>query len=350
MDVAHVAPRQKHSLVAKYINALVNADGHLQRAAIIAADRAPALTVLPKLLIARAAVGAMSLGSNDPYNFARDVYLALIVSPLRALLDRFVRVPARVKVPTENASGGSAAWVGQGLPTAVLKSVTAVTSLDVTQMSALTVLSRELFRFETNAEATFLRLLRDDVSRFLATALFDSSKSATSANPAALTANADRVTSTGTTSAQMIVDLNNLIANIKTAMVDPAWVMQPRTFFRIAATLGGAGLNVSRDNLLGMPVTLLSGMPQSVVLVDCAAVLLASDDQAELSVSTDAAIEMSDAPSQSGITGSGASLVSFFQSGLVGISATLTVNWASPYQLNTSPSTPSGVSYMQVTY
>jgi hypothetical protein len=350
-SVVHMAPKQKHALVAKFLNCVVAAGGSDQFpvAARIAEERVPALPVLAKIL-QRTAVGAMPLGSNDPFGFSRDTYLALVVSDLRALFDRFVRVPPRLKVPLENASGGSAAWVGQGLPAPVLKSTTAVATLDIFQMVALTVLSRELFRFDANSESTFMRLLRDDVSRFLATALFDPTLGATSARPAALTFGAGFITSTGTTAAQMIADLNSMIANVNTAQVDLAWSMRPKTFHRIAATLGGAGLTVTKDNLLGIPVTLLSGMPREVVLVDCAAVLLASDDAAELSVSTDASIEMSDAPSSSGISGAGASLVSFFQSGLVGISATLTTNWASPYQINASPAVPSGVVYMSTSY
>ena len=71
------------------------------------------------------------MGTNDPFGFARDVYNALLVSDLIALLSRFQKVPPRIKVGVENASGGNAAWVGQGLPTAVLKSTSALTTLDV---------------------------------------------------------------------------------------------------------------------------------------------------------------------------------------------------------------------------
>jgi hypothetical protein len=345
-----VAPRHPHAVITKAIVCLAEAGGdNYYQAARIAEQRVPALTVLPTLF-EKAAVGALPLGSNDPFGFASETYIALLVEDLRALLARFTRVPPRLKIPIENASGGTAAWVGQGLPTAVVKSTTSVATLDVFKLAALTALTRELFRFDPNAEATFLRILRDDVSRFAAAALLDPTKAATSTNPASLTANAHAVASSGATAANMITDLNALISLIATAMADPVFVLQPRTFYRLAATLAGVGLNVTQNSLLGIPCVLLSGMPRMIVLLDAASVFYAGDDQAELSVSTDAVLEMSDAPSQSGISGAGASMVSLFQSSLVAIQATFTMNWVSPYMLGGSPNAPSGVAYMTTGY
>jgi len=344
-----IGPKHPHALVAKFINCLVEAKGDFIIAEKLAEAKAPALPVLPKIF-ERASVGAMPLGSSDPFNFGNEVYLALLDDELRALLGRFVRVPPRVKIPLENAAGGNAAWLGQGLPGGILKSTSALGTLDVFKMVAPSVLSRELFRFGVQQENFFMRLLRADVSRFFASALFDSSKALTTANPASLTNGAHGPASTGSTAAQIVADLNTLISWINTAMVDPAWVMRPKTFHRIAATLGGVGLPVSKDNLLGIPVTTLSGMPQEIVLLDCASVFNASDEQANLSVSTEASVEMSDSPSSSGISGTGASLVSFWQAGMVGVSATLMASWLTPFQFNVSPQMNSGVAYMTVAY
>jgi hypothetical protein len=342
-------PKQKHVLVPAALRCLVAAGGNVAAAEQVAAQKVSALPVLQKIF-ERAAVGATPLGATDPFGYAPEVFRSLLVDELRGLLARFTKFPSRIKVPTENSLGGNAAWVGQGLATPVVKTTSATTTLDIFQIQVLSVLTRELFRFGTDPENTFMRLLRDDVSRFLATALFDSTKAATSANPASLTSGATRITSTGSTAAQRIADLTSMIANIITAMVDPVWVMQSRTFYSTAAALGGVGLPVTRNSLLGIPVVLLSGMPKEVVLVDCASVAYASDEQAELSVSTDASIEMSDSPSSSGISGTGASLVSFMQSGLVGVQATLTMNFANMFMANTSPNVPSGIVYMTTSY
>jgi hypothetical protein len=347
---AAIEQRHQHGLIAKYLTCLVESNGSEVVAARIAERKCPAMRVLPEVFHQRAAVGAMPLGTVDPFDFAPAVFRALLVSDLAALLARFTKVPARTKVPTENSGGAVAGWNGQGLPPPVLKSVSATTTLDVFQMQALTVLTKELFRFETTAEKFFMSLIRDAVSRYFASALFDNTLSATSARPAALTNGAGFVTSTGTTSAQMTTDLNNLIANVYTAQEDLAWCMRPKTFYRIAATLGGAGLNVSKSNLFGIPVTFLSGMPREVVLVDCASVLYASDEQAELSISTETTLEMSDSPSSSGISGTGASLVSMYQAGLVAVQAVLTASWANAFMLNSSPNVPSGICYMTTAY
>jgi hypothetical protein len=344
-----VGRKQPHANVSKALVALVKAEGRYHHAARIAERDAPALKALPDIF-QRAAVGAQPLGSNDPYKFAEEIYVALLVDGLRNLFARFTKVPARLKLPLENASGGNASWLGQGLASPVLKSTTAVSALEVCKVQGMTVLTKELFRFDPDSEATFMRILSNDVSRFLAQALFDHTKAATTANPAALTYLAPPIASTGSTAAQMIADLNSLISFIGDAMVDPVFVLRPKTYYRILATLAGVGLPATPGFLLGIPAILLSGMPQQITLLDCRSIFLASDEQATLSISTDSALEMSDAPSSSGISGTGAQLVSLYQSGLVGISAELTISWANPYMFNTSPQVPSGCTFMTVSY
>jgi hypothetical protein len=350
-ETVSVGPRHPFATVAKFVNVLVAAEGDFGRAVHIAEERAPAIPVLPKLF-QKAAVGALPLSATDPYGFASEVFRALLVSNLHALLDRFVKVPPHVKIPVENNTGISAGWAGQGLPAPVLKSTSAVVTLDATKLIALSVLTRELFRFGVAAELFFMGLLRDAVSRFYASALFDPTLTATTSRPASLTNTAAKITSSGATAAQITTDLNTLIGLINTPMVDPAWIMRPKSFYRIAATLGGAGLNVSIADLFGIPVVTLSGMPQAVVLLDAASVLYASDDVAELSISTEAAIEMVDGgSSQSGITGTGAaSLVSLYQSGLVGVQAEMVASWQNAFMLNTSPNVASGIAYMTTGY
>jgi hypothetical protein len=346
-----LGPRYPHATVSKALCCLVQAGGTNQYllASELAKSHVPALRVLPEIF-ERAAVGAQPLGANDPFGFSNEVFTSLLVDDLRTLLDRFTRIPQRTKVPVENSAGGNAGWISQGLPLPIVKSTTSVMTLDVFQLGSLSVLSRELFRFGVKSEQTFMRILRDQVSRFLASALFDPTKSAATANPASLTNIAGHLTSTGSTAAQITSDLNTLVSLIGTAMVSPFWIMRPKTFYRISATLGGAGLNVSKNDLFGIPVITLSGLPQEIVLLDAASVFYVSDDQAELSVSTDSSLEMSDSPSSSGITGTGASLVSLWQTGEVGVQATLYMNWANAFMLNSSPNVPSGISYMTVTY
>jgi hypothetical protein len=102
--------------------------------------------------------------------------------------------------------------------------------------------------------------------------------------------------------------------------------------------------------LLGLPVV-LGGGPQQIALLDTDAVLVAFDvDAIGVEISSLASLEMSDGPTQDGTTGGGASLLSLWQNNMLGIKASLPINWAHTVFEPGSPSQPSGAVYMTTSY
>jgi hypothetical protein len=343
-------PPGKHTLVSKAIVCEVEANCNPYQAAEIAEKRCPGLSVLPRILHEKANVGAMPLTSADPYGFRAETFLALIAGVLRALLERFIRVPVRTKLPAENSAGGVGAWVGEGLPTPVVKTTTTAFTLEAFKFAVITVLTKVLARHGGASESTLLRMLRDDNTRFLLTALFDSTISGTAARCASLTWGANRVTQSGVTAAAIVTDLTALIALIQSPMVDMVWAMRPATFYKIAATLAGVGLPVTKDNLFGIPVLLFSAMPREVVLIDCAGIYYGGDEQTDLQISTEATLEMQTAPTESGISGVGAAQVSLYQAELIAIQATTSMGFGHAYFGLGSPTVPASIAFMLTTY
>ncbi len=344
-----LAPAGKHSLVSKFIVLSVESRGGDALAAEMAREKCPGLPVLEKIFRTKTAVGAM-VGTNDPYGFNEAVPLALIVDELRDLLATFARVPFRTQTPEENQAAATGGWVGEGLPAINYKGTLKTTTVDYAKAIVMTVISRELAKHGKATEATMLRILRNLVSRHLATQLFDPTASATAAHPASLTYGANSTTSTGSSSAQIVTDVTGMPAKLQTVCADCRWVMRPQTFYRVASAFGAVGLTVTRDNLIGAPVTLLSGMPREIVFLDSAGILYASDDEMDLSITTEASIEMSDAPTMNGITGGGAAAVSLYQCNLVGLKVEAAMSWGHAFYSIGSPTVPAAATYMTTTY
>ena len=121
------------------------------------------------------------------------------------------------------------------------------------------------------------------------------------------------------------------------------------SFYTIAARLGGVGLHISVDDLLGFRACSAANGPKPITLCS-AAVAYASDDQIGLDVTSQSTIEMSDAPGQSGIAGTGATMVSLYQSGLIAVKIDAGMSWMHLYYDQSSPSVPSGCVFMPTSF
>jgi hypothetical protein len=66
---------------------------------------------------------------------------------------------------------------------------------------------------------------------------------------------------------------------------------------------------------------------QTIIAVKAGEIYLADDGVVTVEASDQASVEMVDTSSTSGISGTGASLVSLWQNGLVGLKATREVTW-----------------------
>jgi hypothetical protein len=344
-----LTPDAPGALVTKFIVCSVLGKDSDLSAETIAAERVRGFPQLAEWFRTKNAIGAGGLLATAPY-VGGDFYAAL-ASDLELQLTPLVHtVPFRVNIPVEAAAGAAAAWVGQGLPIPSLRTTTATITVDYSKLAAAVAMTAELARFGRVSEGAMLRIVKAAWDKALTINLLDPTIGATINRPASLTFGCRTVVSSGSTAAQIVTDLTAMLAAIQSPGMALRWILRPLTFYKIAAALGGVGLNVSPTNLLGIPCLLASNSPKQITLLDCAAVAWASDESMDLNVTSQATIEMNDAPQQSGISGTGAAMVSTFQAGLIAVKIDSGVSWRHLYYGLGSPSVPQGCVYMPVSF
>lgn len=254
------------------------------------------------------------------------------------------RVPFNIRV-TGFSDGLTANWVGEGLPALLSRATSTSLTLSWAKLAALAVLTKEEVRFSNpNAEAK----VRDDITKAIVQKqdkdFIDPAKAATAnVSPASITWNTSPVLTTGTTAAAFRTDFATLIATFATLKYDPSDIViimstvDALNLSLMITSLGNQvfpGMTMHGGYLMGFPVITTEAMvsigsPSSTIIVAVKAseVYLADDGVVTVDASDQASVEMVDSSSQSGITGTGASLVSFWQSGLVGLKAEREITW-----------------------
>lgn len=254
------------------------------------------------------------------------------------------RVPFNTRV-SGFSSGTSAAWVGEGLPILLSKGVSITDTLSWAKLGALAVLTKEEIRFSNpNAEAK----VRDDLVAALVQKMdidFVNPARVAVANvsPASVTWNTTPVLTTGTTAAAFRTDFATLIGTFATALLSPediTIIMSTVDALNISlmiTSLGNQvfpGMTMHGGYLMGFPVItttamVSTGSPVSTIIVAVKAgdIYLADDGEVTVDASDQASVEMVDSSSVSGITGTGASVVSLWQTEMVGLKVHRAVNW-----------------------
>jgi HK97 family phage major capsid protein/HK97 family phage prohead protease len=243
------------------------------------------------------------------------------------------------------STGYTAGWKGEGLPALPSAAVTFNTSLTWNCMSALAILTKEAIRFSNpNAEAK----VRDDLARAVNAKLdidfVDPAKAASgTTSPASITNGIAAVAPTGTTAAFVVADFASLLKLFAQNNLDPSdivLVMSAQMALQLSmmtTTLGAMffpDINMSGGYFRGFPVIVSEhltsvGSPstQSIVAVKASDVYLADDGVVTVEASDQASIEMVDTSSASALSGTGASLVSLWQTGAVGLLANREITW-----------------------
>jgi hypothetical protein len=302
-------------------------------------------------LVGKAAVGPMTTAAES-YAIGRDAFALLqSASIFGRLSQEFRRVPFRTLTPREFGAGAGGAWRGEGLPRPIMQTTADQLTQETYEASTVIVLTREVLRFGSQNEA-FLRLaVAQGLAKWIDGQLLDPSVTAVAGvKPAAITNGAAAVTSTGSTAAQIIADLASLIAAITSPGDSLRWVMRPRTLAFINVKLAGVGYPTMPGYLCGIPVIAGSTSPQQITLVDAKSIAVSHDDVVDSGVNLTSDVEMESAPNQNGLTGTGAQMVSMFQTQCAALQASMCVAWQ-PAEVNAaSPAQASGVAYMTVTY
>jgi HK97 family phage major capsid protein/HK97 family phage prohead protease len=255
------------------------------------------------------------------------------------------RVPFNVRV-SGFSTGTTGYWVGEGLPVPMSKATSMTMSLTWAKIEALAVLTKEEVRFSNpSAESK----VRDDLAAAIIARMdidfIDPGKAAVAnVSPASITFNTTPIAPSGATAAAMRTDLATLLGTFTTLLLDPSDIVLVMSAGRalqlslMINTLGNQsfpGMALAGGTLLGIPVItsqamVALGSPDEdiIVAVKAGDVYLADDGNVTVEASDQASIEMLDASlQQNGITGTGASLVSLWQAGLLGLKANREVTW-----------------------
>jgi hypothetical protein len=339
---------------ARFLVCWQKSNGNLHEAAELAAQSSRTMPIVEhtfRQMITKGAVGAQALSATDPYSIGA-IFFSLLqsASVLGRLSPFFRRVPFRIKVPADTAAGGTFSWRAEGTAAPVTKSVTATITQEVSAADYLVIITNELFRFGRVAEQMLREMVIAGLARGIDGQLLDRTVAPTASHPGSLFYGTPTITSAGTTAANVITDLTALISTITSPGDNLFFVMRPTTYANVSAKLAGVGYPVERGYLLGIPVLASSTSPRQIGLVDASNFAYSSDDTMTIDVTTDAAVEMDTAPTQSGITGTGSAMVSLFQAGMTGIKAELFVAWQPIHFNGGSPTVPSGAAVVTVTY
>jgi HK97 family phage major capsid protein/HK97 family phage prohead protease len=246
---------------------------------------------------------------------------------------------------TGMSTGYTAGWRGEGLPALPSAAVTYNASLLFNNMTAMAVLTKEAIRFSNpSAEEKVRNELARAVNGKLDLDFVDPAKAASGAtSPASITNGVAATAPTGTTAAFLRTDLASMIKLFAQNNLDPAdivLIMSAQMALQFSLMITTLGINqfpnisMAGGNLLGFPVIVSEhltavGSPstQTIIAVKASDVYLADDGVVTVEASDQASLEMVDTSSQSGISGTGASLVSLWQNGLVGLLASREITW-----------------------
>jgi HK97 family phage major capsid protein len=250
------------------------------------------------------------------------------------------RVPFNIRIPRQT-SGTTGAFVGEGAPTPVKELAFDNITLPWAKASTIVVLTAELARLSSpSAEALVRQDLLNGIAEFLDKRLLDPAyPGVANISPASLTNGVTARAASGATLAAIDADVKALLTtftNANLTLTSGMWVMSPALAITLSLirltqdAFAFPGLGVNGGVFYGLPAITSnnvapSGSPgdQHLILVDQNEVLLADDGQMMIDVSTEASVQMDNAPS------AGAqSLVSLWQNGLLGVKVDRWIYWS----------------------
>jgi hypothetical protein len=252
------------------------------------------------------------------------------VPPLRAM-------PFRIPIVTQTG-GGAGYWVGE----AKAKPLTAFdfdrSSLEPLKVANICVVTEELLRASGLAAEMLLRdSLRDALAARLDIDFINPAKTAVAGiSPASITNGAATIASVGTDADAVRLMIRALFAKFIAANNAPTggvWVMSSTTALSLSLMVNALGqeefpgIGMMGGMFQGLPVIVSDHVGSIVVLAKAGEIYLGDDGGVSVDMSREASLEMDNAPTQGSIAGTGASLVSMFQTNSVALRAERVINW-----------------------
>jgi hypothetical protein len=297
--------------------------------------------------VALALKTAVNAGNTDSANWANELAYPIAFDFAEALrpatligrMSGFTRIPFNCRMLAA-ATGTTASWRGEGSPMAVSKpDFDDNGTLEWAGVGAISVFTQELAR---SANPVIEGTLAQDITRAVALAIdqafVDPENSGTpGVKPASITSGATAVPSTGAAVANVDADLEDCIEAVGNSDLASAyWCMSPRVATHLSLMRGSSGapaypgINARGGSLLGIQVLTSNACGQDanspgetfIALVVASEILLADDGQARIDFSTEAALQLIDAPS----TGA-QSQVPLWQNNLLAVKGERAINW-----------------------
>lgn len=334
----------KGTAFTRYVALLALSKGNIMQAEILANNHFKDTPEVGLVLKAAVAAGSTSdttwAGPLVQYNDMTSEFIELLrPQTILGRMDRVRRVPFNIRIPRQTA-GTSGTFVGEGSPTPVQKLDFDNLTLPWSKASTIVVITAELAKFSNpSAEALVRQDMIDGLSQYLDKRLIDPAyPGVTAVSPASLTNGVTPTQASGTTLAALDANVRTVMttfANAELGLGSGVWVMSASQAIRLSMMRTNQDskafpeLTVNGGTFYGLPVIVSnnvvgSGSPgdQYIVLIDQSNILLADDGQVMIDVSTEASVEMNDAPS-----GGATSLRSLWQNGLMGVKVDRWIHW-----------------------
>lgn len=239
-------------------------------------------------------------------------------------------------------TGGEGYWVGEGQAKPLTKFDFTRTTLEPLKVANIAVATMEVIR---DSSPSADGIIRDQLAAALRQRLdidfIDPAKAASAGvSPASILNGVTPIPSSGTDADAVRADIRALFASFIAANNAPTsgvWIMSATTALALSLMqnpLGQSefpGINMMGGTLFGLPVIVSEFVPTDtsgsvVALVNASDIYLADEGGIDLSMSTEASLQMNDAPDNP--TTATTVLVSLWQRNLVGFRAERSINWA----------------------
>ncbi|AVR83642.1 TPA: phage major capsid protein [Pseudomonas aeruginosa] len=251
------------------------------------------------------------------------------------------RVPFRVPLIGQT-SGGDGYWVGEGQAKPLTKFDFERKTLEPLKVANIAVATMEVIRDSSPAADG---IIRDQLAAALRERLdidfIDPAKAAVAGvSPASILNGVAGIPSSGNTADDVRADIRalfNAFIAANNAPTSGVWLMPATTSLALSLMqnpLGQAefpGISMTGGELFGLPVIVSEYIPTSsagavVALVNASDIYLGDEGGVDLSMSTEASLQMDNAPDNP--TTASTVLVSLWQRNLVGFRAERAINWA----------------------
>jgi HK97 family phage major capsid protein len=249
------------------------------------------------------------------------------------------RIPFNVRIPRQTA-GTTGTFVGEGSPAPVKKLQFDNITAPWAKASTIVVVTAELAKLSNpSAEALVRQDLIDGIAQYLDKRFVDPAyPGVANVSPASVTYGVTPTQASGSTLAALDKDVRTVMtafADAELGLSTGVWIMSASQAIRLSMMRTNQDskafpeLSVNGGSFYGLPVIVSnnvapSGSPgdQHILLVNQSEVLMADDGQMMIDVSTEASLEMDDAPA-----GGATSLRSLWQNGLMGVKVDRWIYW-----------------------